>query len=184
MRESYAAEAKVGVKTAINVVDLDIRPEEIVSETALGTMDGVWGAAYLVRNHPFYSTAATIGNPTFTYKENGCVETVKYEYHPAWNTAFIERVIESYDEVMALIHDGDSDFAKILKFHDWIVKNVAYRLGAGYADYSVGALANRGAVCAGYAQCMQFLPEQEGIESIYIAAQTKKRTACMESGQV
>lgn len=93
---------------AINVADLDIRPEEIVSETALGTVSWEWGAAYLVKNHPFYSTAATIGNPTFTYKDNGCVETVRYEYHPAWNTAFIEKVIASYDEVMALIHEGDS----------------------------------------------------------------------------
>ena len=114
------------------------------------------------------------GNPTFTYKENGCVATVKYQYHPAWKKEFIEKVIASYDEVMELIHEGDSDFAKILKFHDWIVKNVAYRLGASYADYAVGALANRGAVCAGYAQCMQFLLEQEGIESIYIAAKTEK----------
>lgn len=85
----------------------------------------------------------------------------------------------SYAESHGTYPCGDSDFAKILKFHDWIVKNVAYRLGAGYADYSVGALANRGAVCAGYAQCMQFLLEQEGIESIYICRlQTKKRT-CM-----
>ena len=160
-------------KTAIDVSDLDIRPEEIVSQTAIGPVSGTYGAAYLVRNHPFYSTAATVGYPTFTYKENGCVETVKYEYHPAWNTAFIESVIASYDEVMALIHEGDSDFAKILKFHDWIVKNVAYKLMGSYADYAVGALANRGAVCAGYAQLYQFLLDQEGIENIYIAAQTK-----------
>ena len=75
---------------AINVADLDIRPEEIVSETALGTVSGEYGAAWLVKNHPFYSTAATIGNPTFTYKDNGCVESVKYQYHPAWNDTFIK----------------------------------------------------------------------------------------------
>ena len=55
---------------AIDVADLDIRPEEIVSETALGPLSGEYGAAWLVKNHPFYSTAATVGNPTFTYNVN------------------------------------------------------------------------------------------------------------------
>ena len=43
-----------------------------------------------------------------------------------------------------------------------------------YYDFGVGALANRKAVCAGYAQCYQFLLSQVGIDSVYIAANTKK----------
>lgn len=158
---------------AIDVSDLDISPNEIKCETAIGEVSGEWGASYIIRNHPFYSSAATMGNPTFTYKENGCVETVKYTYHQAWKTEFIEKVIASYDEVMSLIHEEDADFAKILKFHDWIVKNVSYKLSGSYADYAVGALANRSAVCAGYAKLYQFLLEQEGIENIYIDAKTE-----------
>mgnify|MGYP004455352699 CR=1 FL=1 len=37
----------------------------------------------------------------------------------------------------------------------------------------MNALANKKAVCAGYAYTYQFLLSQVGIESIYIAAQTK-----------
>lgn len=42
------------------------------------------------------------------------------------------------------------------------------------SDFAVGALANRSSVCAGYAQCYQFLLSQVGVQSIYIAANTTK----------
>ena len=158
---------------AIDVSDLDILPEEITCSTALGEVTGEWAASYIVRNHAFYSTAATMGNPTFTYKDNGCVKTVSYTYHPSWKTEFVEQVIAGYDEAMALIQPEDGDFAKILKFHDWIVKNVSYGLLGNYADYAVGALGNKKAVCAGYAKLMQFFLDQSGIENIYIAAKTQ-----------
>ena len=159
---------------AIDVSDLDISPDEITYNTAMGEVTGEWAASYIVRNHPFYSTAATIGNPTFTYKDNGCVQTVSYTYHPAWNTDFVKKVIAGYDEAMGLIQPGDGDFAKILKFHDWIVKNVSYGLMGSYADFAVGALGNKKAVCAGYAKLYQFFLDQSGIENIYIAAKTQK----------
>lgn len=98
---------------------------------------------------------------------------VSYTYHPSWKTEFVEKVIAGYDEAMALIQPEDGDFAKILKFHDWIVKNVSYGLLGGYADFAVGALGNKKAVCAGYAKLMQFFLDQSGIENIYIAAQTQ-----------
>lgn len=159
---------------AIDVSDLDISPDEITCNTTIGEVTREWAASYIVKNHPFYSTAATIGNPTFTYKDNGCVQTVSYTYHPAWNKDFVKKVIAGYDDAMELIQPGDGDFAKILKFHDWIVKNVSYSLRATYADYAVGALGNKKAVCAGYAKLYQFFLDQSGIENIYIAAMTQK----------
>lgn len=97
-------------------------------QTAIQELTGEWGAYYMVRNHNFYSTAALApyAPPTFTTQANGCVATVNYTYHTAWTKAFAERVIAGYDDVMRLIRKDGTDFAKILKFHDWIVKNVAY----------------------------------------------------------
>lgn len=159
---------------AIDVSDLDIYPNEITCNTAIGPVTGEWAASYIVRNHTFYSAAATMGNPTFTYKDNGCVKTVSYKYHPSWNKDFVKKVIAGYDDATKLIQPGDGDFAKILKFHDWIVKNVSYGLMGGYADFAVGALGNKKAVCAGYAKLLQFFLDQYGIENIYIAAKTEK----------
>ena len=159
---------------AIDVSDLDIAPNEIQYSVNGMDLTGIYAAREIVRKNPFYSTAATTGFPEFTYKDNGCVATVKYTYHPAWTQDFVAKVIASYDEVMALIKPGDSDFAKILKIHDWIVKNVSYGMSTLYYVFGVGALANRKAVCAGYAQCYQFLLSQVGIDSVYIAANTKK----------
>ena len=159
---------------AIDVSDLDIAPNEIQYSVNGMDLTGIYAAREIVRKNPFYSTAATTGFPEFTYKDNGCVATVKYTYHPAWTQDFVAKVIANYDEVMALIKPGDSDFAKILKIHDWIVKNVSYGMSTLYYDFGVGALANRKAVCAGYAQCYQFLLSQVGIDSVYIAANTKK----------
>lgn len=159
---------------AIDVSDLDIAPNEIQYSVNGMDLTGIYAAREIVRKNPFYPTAATTGFPEFTYKDNGCVATVKYTYHPAWTQDFVAKVIASYDEVMALIKPGDSDFAKILKIHDWIVKNVSYGMSTLYYDFGVGALANRKAVCAGYAQCYQFLLSQVGIDSVYIAANTKK----------
>lgn len=158
---------------AIDVSDLDIAPEEITCNTAIGEVTGELAASYIVRNHTFYSAAATIGNPTFTYKDNDCVKTVSYQYHPSWNKDFVKKVIAGYDDAMELIKPGDGDFAKILKFHDWIVKNVSYGLMGNYADFAVGALGNKKAVCAGYAKLYQFFLDQSGIENIYIAAMTQ-----------
>ena len=99
---------------------------------------------------------------------------MKFTYHPVWTKAFVKQVLAGYDDAMSLIKEGDSDFAKILKLHDWIVKNVSYGMRVNNADFAVGAFANKKAVCAGYSQCYQFLLSQVGIDSIYIAANTKK----------
>lgn len=156
----------------IDVSDLNIAPNDIQYTVSESKLTGIYAAREIVRQNPFYSTTATTGFPEFTYKDNGCVATVKYTYHPAWTKDFVEKVIAGYDEVMARIQPGDSDFAKILKIHDWIVKNVSYGMSTPYTDFAVGALGNRKAVCAGYAQCNQFLLSQVGIESIYVAANT------------
>ena len=158
----------------IDVSDIDIDPNDIKYTVGTTELTGVFAAREIVRKNPFHSTTSTVGFPEFTYKDNGCVRTVKYTYHPAWTEDFIKKVIASYDEVMALIKPGDSDFAKIIKIHDWIVKNVSYGMTKLYFDFAVGALANRSAVCAGYAQCYEFLLSQVGVESIYIAANTVK----------
>ena len=159
----------------IDVSDIDISPNEIqyISSAGIKTY-GEYAARSIVVNNAFHSTLSTIGFPTFTYKENDNVATVKYTYHPVWTEDFIKRAIAGYDEVMSLINPNDTDFAKALKFHDWIVKNVAYLMNNSKENYGVGALADKKAICAGYAQCYQFLLSQVGIESIYIAAKTTK----------
>ena len=159
---------------AIDVSDIDISEGEIVYTTGKNNLTGIYAVRQIVRDNPLHSTISTRSFPEFTYKANGNVETVKFTYHPVWTKAFVKQVLAGYDDAMSLIKEGDSDFAKILKLHDWIVKNVAYGMSANTADFAVGALANKRAVCAGYAQCYQFLLSQTGVDSIYIAANTKK----------
>ena len=159
---------------AIDVSDIDISEDEIVYTTGKNILTGTSAVRQIVRDNPLHTTISTMGFPEFTYKANGNVETVKFTYHPVWTKAFVKQVLAGYDDAMSLIKEGDSDFAKILKLHDWIVKNVDYGMKANAADFAVGALANKRAVCAGYAQCYQFLLSQTGVDSIYIAANTKK----------
>ena len=158
----------------IDVSDIDISPYEIQYTYGNSYLNGEYAARQIVRDNVLHSTVSTIGFPIFTYKDNGNVATVKYTYHPAWTDDFIKRVIAGYDEAISLINPNDTDFAKALKLHDWIVKNVSYGMSKTYSDFAVGALANRSAVCAGYAQCYQFLLSQVGVQSIYIAAKTTK----------
>lgn len=158
----------------IDVSDIDISPYEIQYTYGNSYLNGEYAARQIVRDNVLHSTVSTIGFPIFTYKDNGNVATVKYTYHPAWTDDFIKRVIAGYDEAMSLINLDDTDFAKALKLHDWIVKNVSYGMSKTYSDFAVGALANRSSVCAGYAQCYQFLLSQVGVDSIYIAANTTK----------
>ena len=110
----------------IDVSDLDIKQDEIQYTVNGNHLTGTYAAREIVRQNPFYSTAATTGFPEFTFKDNGCVATVKYTYHPAWTEEFTKKVIAGYDDAMARIKNGDTDFAKALKLHDWIVKNVSY----------------------------------------------------------
>ena len=159
---------------AIDVSDIDISEDEIVYTTGKNNLTGTYAVRQIVRDNPLHSTISTMGFPQFTYKANGNVETVKFTYHPVWTKAFVKQVLAGYDDAMSLVKEGDSDFAKILKLHDWIVKNVSYGMVANTADFAVGAFANKKAVCAGYSQCYQFLLSQAGIDSIYIAANTKK----------
>ena len=158
----------------IDVSDINISPYEIQYTYGNSYLNGEYAARQIVRDNVLHSTVSTIGFPIFTYKDNGNVATVKYTYHPAWTEDFIKRVIAGYDEAMSLINLDDTDFAKALKLHDWIVKNVSYGMSKTYSDFAVGALANRSSVCAGYAQCYQFLLSQVGVDSIYIAANTTK----------
>ena len=158
----------------IDVSDIDISPYEIQYTYGNSYLNGEYAARQIIRDNVLHSTVSTIGFPIFTYKDNGNVATVKYTYHPAWTEDFIKRVIAGYDEAISLINPDDTDFAKALKLHDWIVKNVSYGMSKTYSDFAVGALANRSSVCAGYAQCYQFLLSQVGVQSIYIAAKTTK----------
>ena len=158
----------------IDVSDIDISPYEIQYTYGNSYLNSEYAARQIVRDNVLHSAVSTIGFPIFTYKDNGNVATVKYTYHPAWTDDFIKRVIASYDEAISLINPDDTDFAKALKLHDWIVKNVSYGMSKTYSDFTVGALANRSSVCAGYAQCYQFLLSQVGVQSTYIAANTTK----------
>ena len=159
---------------AIDVSDIDISPSEIVYSKGGTTLTDVYATRQIVRDNPLHSTISTMGAPQFTYKANGNVETVKFTYHSVWTKAFVKQVLAGYDDAMSLVKEGDSDFAKILKLHDWIVKNVSYAMSGNTVDFAVGAFADKKAVCAGYSQCYRFLLSQAGIDSIYIAAKTKK----------
>ena len=159
----------------IDVSDIDISPDEIKCTTAAGLLTGESAARWLIMENPFHSTVSLKygTSPKFDYKSNGNIATVKVQYGPSWTLDFVKRAIEAYDEAMSLIQSNDGDFAKILKLHDWIVKNVSYGMGKGNADFAAGALANRAAVCAGYADCYKFLLEQVGIENIRVNADTR-----------
>ena len=158
----------------IDVSDIDISEKEIVYTTGKYNLTGTSAVRQIVRDNPLHSTISTMGAPQFTYKANGNVETVKFTYHSVWTKAFVKQVLAGYDDAMSLVKEGDSDFAKILKLHDWIVKNVSYAMSGNTVDFAVGAFADKKAVCAGYSQCYRFLLSQAGIDSIYIAAKTKK----------
>ena len=158
----------------IDVSDIEISENDIRYTYEENALSGAMAVRYMVVDNPLLSTVAILNTPSFIYMEDGIVAAVQFQYNPAWTTAFVKKMILGYDEAMAVIQPNDNDFAKILKLHDWIVKNISYKMSSIGADFAGGALANRSAVCAGYAQCYQFLLEQVGIESIYIAAQTKK----------
>lgn len=159
--------------TDIDVSDIGITEAEIQHIYRGTSYYGSAAVDYMIKDNPLYSTVVTMSYefPKFTYQENGQIQSVQLTYHPAWNLDYAKKVIQGYDEAIAHINPDDSDFAKILKLHDWIVNNVAYSQRAG-ADFATCALAERAAVCAGYTRCYQFLLDQAGIESIYIAAQT------------
>ena len=158
----------------IDVSDIEISENDIRYTYEENALNGAMAVRYMVVDNPLLSTVAILNTPSFIYMEDGIVAAVQFQYNPAWTTEFVKKMILGYDEAMAVIQPNDNDFAKILKLHDWIVKNISYKMSSIGADFAGGALANRSAVCAGYAQCYQFLLEQVGIESIYIAAQTKK----------
>ena len=123
---------------------------------------------------------AITGYPEFRYKDNGNVKTVKFTLHPAWKKELIEKAIANYDKAISLVKDGDTDFAKALKLHDWIVNNITYGDMTNGGN-GINALANKKAVCAGYAYTYQFLLSQAGVESIYVAADTNVENTCLES---
>ena len=159
----------------IDVSDIDISAEEIKYISSAGVpMTGAYAARYLIVENPFHSTVSLqYGSyPEFTYKDNGNVATVKVQYSTSWNLDLVKRAIAGYDEAMSLIQPNDGDFAKILKFHDWIVKNVSYGMRAGLEGYAVGAFANRSVVCGGYTDCYKFLLDQVGIKNIRVNAMT------------
>lgn len=159
----------------IDVSDIDISAEEIKYTSSAGVpMTGAYAARYLIVENPFHSTVSLqYGSyPEFTYKDNGNVATVKVKYSTSWNLDLVKRAIAGYDEAMSLIKPNDGDFAKILKFHDWIVKNVSYGMRAGLEGYAVGAFANRSVVCGGYTDCYKFLLDQVGIKNIRVNAMT------------
>lgn len=160
---------------AIDVSDIDISRSEIVWTNAYGSqITGEYATRYLIQENEIHSTASTdyTVNPVFTFKDNGNVETVKIAYSSMWTFDFIKKVIAGYDDAMSRIHQNDSEFAKALKLHDWIVQNVAYGDRYSTGGYAANAFANRKAVCEGYAYAYQFLLSQVGVESIYVGAKT------------
>lgn len=162
-------------KEVIDVSDIDINSSEIIWTNALGTqITGQYATRYLIQQNEIHSTASTdyTKNPEFTYKDNGNVETVKITYSSMWTFDFIKKVIAGYDAAMNSLNSNDSDFAKALKLHDWIVQNVAYGDRYTTGGYAANAFANRKAVCEGFAYAYQFLLRQVGVESIYVGAKT------------
>ena len=162
-------------KEVIDVSDIDINPSEIIWTNALGTqITGEYATRYLIQQNEIHSTASTdyTKNPEFTIKDNGNVETVKITYSSMWTFDFIKKVIAGYDDAMKSLNSNDSDFAKALKLHDWIVQNVAYGDRYTTGGYAANAFANRKAVCEGFAYAYQFLLRQVGVESIYVGAKT------------
>lgn len=160
---------------AIDVSDIDINPNEIVWTNAYGSqITGEYATRYLIQENEIHSTASTdyTAKPEFTLKDNGNVATIKITYSSMWTFDFIKKVVAGYDDAMNTLNPDDSDFAKALKLHDWIVQNVTYGDRYTTGGFAANAFANRKAVCEGYAYAYQFLLSQVGVESIYVGAKT------------
>lgn len=155
----------------INVRHFNMKKSEVTCEYYGNTLVGEPALRYIVRGNALHSTLSTIGSPQVTY-DGEYIDSIEYSYSPLWTEEFIEKIIMGYDEAMKAIKEDDTDFAKIAKLHDWIVKNVSYGMSKGHADFAAGALADRSAVCGGYANAYSFLLEQVGIENRYVAANT------------
>ena len=163
-------------ESEIDVSDIDINENEISYVNTAGMqLYGSFATRWLVLENPFMNGVAITGYPEFRYKDNGNVKTVKFTLHPAWKKELIEKAIANYDKAISLVKDGDTDFAKALKLHDWIVNNITYGDMTNGGN-GINALANKKAVCAGYAYTYQFLLSQAGVESIYVAADTNVET--------
>ena len=163
-------------ESEIDVSDIDINENEISYVNTAGMqLYGSFATRWLVLENPFMNGVAITGYPEFIYKDNGNVKTVKFTLHPAWKEELIKKAIANYDKAISLVKEGDTDFAKALKLHDWIVNNITYGDMTNGGN-GINALANKKAVCAGYAYTYQFLLSQVGVESIYVAAATNVET--------
>ena len=162
-------------QSSIDVSDIGITSSEIVYTTADGTsLTAESALRQMIRDNPFLSTLATTGVPTFTKSGNviNSIGVTISQY--TWKPETISLACEAYEEVMEKISSDMTDVQKLAIIHDWECNHVNYSLNASMADFAIGALANGKAVCAGYAQCYQFLLNQLGIENVYVAADTPK----------
>lgn len=162
-------------RSTIDVSDIGISGSEIVYTTSDGTsLSGESAVRQMTRDNPFFSTLAITGIPTFT-KSGNIVNSVGVTFSQyTWKPETISLALEAYEEVMAKVNKNMTVVQKLAIVHDWICAHIDYSLNAQLADFALGALANGKAVCAGYAQCFQFLITQLGIENVYLSADTPK----------
>lgn len=153
---------------SIDVSDIGITANEITD----GTYTGTTAARNLVRFHPLFSSVCITGFPTFSYS-GSTVSTVNIQgWYFWWTTANIQALVANYYDFYNNVPAGANETQKALYTHDWICSNVSYSMSASMADFAVGAIADKRAVCAGYAQAFEFLAEQIGLECYNVTGNT------------
>ena len=90
----------------------------------------------------------------------------KYNINEA--KAEIDKQTESI--INDIVEPDMSDYEKTLAIHDWICKNVSYEQADDTSDQDIyGALVNRKALCAGYAEAFSYLLGKVGVKSSVVS---------------
>jgi transglutaminase-like putative cysteine protease len=80
----------------------------------------------------------------------------------------IEAANKAFLEVSATFKETDSTATKVKKIHDYVAKNIVYKLVSPDNHSIVGAFDKRIAKCDGYAKAFLYLCEKAGIECVYV----------------
>lgn len=122
----------------------------------------------------------TSKNPDKSTKSRAFIERANFDISYRSDLALdieIERDLDSW--IWLNISKSDSDYEKVKKIHDYIVKKASYNTGdenglsAGYSIYHPAAiLYGDGGVCNAYASLFDLLANKVGLESYYLTGKS------------
>ena len=84
-----------------------------------------------------------------------------------------KQIEEAGNAIIAeVIKEDMTEYDKILAIHDWMCTNITYKAAEDSSDQDIyGALVNKQALCAGYAEGFKYLLEKVGINSKVISGE-------------